>query len=201
MDSGGGRQPQQCLRTAVDRLLSSCQVALSVLTVSTNVIEELVYVACDRESAGGGPNSGQLSLRTGRLLHVIQFPKPGGPAMPILYIGVFCPDKHFNVVETYAVAHLRARALVDWVVSGQGQCRCGQCGKVFSFQQRDVAHSNCQDGREPQYPHKLAAILDGPLRVCASAGERGSSTQPGSNVYPAGKKIGRLAPMRCFPSS
>ena len=120
--------------------------------------------------------------------------------MPILYIGLFCPDKHFNVVETYAVAHLRARALVDWVVSGQGQCRCGQCGKVFSFQQRDVAHSNCQDGREPQYPHKLAAMLDGPSRVCASAGERDSSTHPGSNVYATGQQIGRLAPSRPVPS-
>ena len=35
--------------------------------------------------------------------------------MPTRYLGLFCPDKDFNVVETYTVAHVHARALVDWV--------------------------------------------------------------------------------------
>ena len=80
-----------------------------------------------------------------------------GAAVPNRYIGLFCPDKHFNVMETYAVAHLYAPASVHWIVDGQTQCRCKQCGKIFSFRQSDVAHSNSPDGRDARYPHKLAA--------------------------------------------
>lgn len=80
-----------------------------------------------------------------------------GVAVPNRYIGVFCPDQHFNVMERYAVAHLYAPASVHWIVDGQAQCRCKQCGKIFSFRQSDVAHANSPDGRDPRYPHKLAA--------------------------------------------
>lgn len=71
--------------------------------------------------------------------------------MPIRYVGLFCPVNHFNVVETYPVAHVYDRLLVDWVVSGEARCRCGQCGKVFSFRQRDIVHSNRPDGRDGRY--------------------------------------------------
>lgn len=78
--------------------------------------------------------------------------------MPTRYVGLFCPDKHFNVVDTYEVAYAHAPVQVHWVVE-QDQRRCEQCGKVFSFQQRDVAHSNFLDGKDARYPHKLAASL------------------------------------------
>lgn len=73
------------------------------------------------------------------------------------YVGLFCPDKHFNVVRTYAIADLHARVFVDWVVRGQAQCRCRQCGKVFSFLQSDIAYSNFPDGRDAWYPQRPAA--------------------------------------------
>lgn len=76
--------------------------------------------------------------------------------MPTRYVGLFCPDRHFNIVDTYEVAYLQAPVQVHWVVD-QDQRRCEQCSKVFSFQQRDVAHSNFPDGRDAWYPHELAA--------------------------------------------
>ena len=78
-----------------------------------------------------------------------------GAAMPTRYVGLFCPDKHFNVVGTYEVEHLYAPVLVQRIWDNQAQCE--QCGKMFSVRQSDVAHSNFPDGRDARYPHKLAA--------------------------------------------
>lgn len=78
-----------------------------------------------------------------------------GSAMPTRYVGLFCPDRHFNVVGTYEVEHMYAPVLVQRIWDTQAQCE--QCRKMFSFQQSDVAHSNSPDGRDARYPHKLAA--------------------------------------------
>lgn len=78
--------------------------------------------------------------------------------MSTRYVGLFCPDRHFNILETYEVANLNAPVQVHWVVD-RAQRRCEHCGKVFSFQQKDVAHANFRDGTDARYPHELAAWL------------------------------------------
>ena len=77
--------------------------------------------------------------------------------MPTRYVGLFCPDKHFNIVETYEVEHPYAPVLVPLIVENQAQVQCWKCSKMFSGQKSDVAHSNWPDGRDARYPHKLAA--------------------------------------------
>ena len=78
--------------------------------------------------------------------------------MPTEYVGLFCPDKHFNIVGTYEVEHPYAPVLVQLIVENQAQVQCWKCGKMFSGRQNDVAYSNWPDGRDARYPHKLATV-------------------------------------------
>lgn len=99
-----------------------CQVALSILTVPRNIMEELVYVPCDRESAGGGPKLRvTLSLRTGRLPHAIQFSKPGGqPSNANPLYRAILPRQTFQ-----RCGDLRSRAFTRSCVSRLGSERRG----------------------------------------------------------------------------
>lgn len=78
------------------------------------------------------------------------------PAAPTRYVGVFCPDGHFNVQDTYEVEHSSAPCALHWVVDKPTHCKCRaeDCGMVFRYGQGDVAHSNWPDGREPEFPHR-----------------------------------------------
>ena len=71
--------------------------------------------------------------------------------MPTRYVGLFCPNGHFNVQDTYEVERVNAALLLHWIVNRQAELQCKKCRSTVSCQQSDVAHSNWRDGREPHY--------------------------------------------------
>jgi hypothetical protein len=106
---------------------------------------------------GGNPGVEPEPLSFGSLISAYfssSLPHIIRAAMPTRYVGLFCPNGHFNVQDTYAVEHVNAPLLLHWIVNRQTKLRCKKCARTFSSQQSDVAHSNWRDGREPHYPHK-----------------------------------------------
>lgn len=77
--------------------------------------------------------------------------------MPARYYGVFCPNGHFECLGEYIIEHPEAPYGTDRLVAHATEQQCKICGKVFTYEQADVAHSNWQDGRAAKYPHKEPA--------------------------------------------
>ena len=72
------------------------------------------------EGEGESASAGQRSRAKRRII---------AAAMPTRYVGLFCHDKHFNIVRTYAIAHVYAPTVAHWLVDGQAQYGCEQCGQ------------------------------------------------------------------------
>lgn len=54
------------------------------------------------------------------------------------YVGLFCPDGHFNVLDTYEVEHPDAPIGLDLIMDESSVFQCEECGKAFSYEQVDV---------------------------------------------------------------
>lgn len=74
------------------------------------------------------------------------------PERQTRYVGVFCPEGHFNPLSSYDVEHPDAPCRSYFTLDHLTEFQCKECGRTFECEQGDVAHSNWADGRAAHFP-------------------------------------------------